>query len=295
MTRPQLSDHGPPRFVDAHVHFWDQAETHIDWPMLEVGFRFPLHRFNEHGHYTAADHRRETAGVPITKLVHVQAAAVADPAVETEWLQRMADADPQGWPNGIVGSGDLWADDAPAMLERHAQYTNFRGVRDPSLTDHLEDERIHRAFDTMARLGASCDLTVRLPRFDALAAVLDRHPQVTFILNHGGTPVERTPEFLDQWRSGLRELARRPNLVCKVSGFGIFDHDWTPPTIKPMVFSCIDTFGVDRCLFASDWPVDKLYSTYGELFATFDLVTIELSAAERDALFAGTAERVYRI
>ena len=297
MPRPPFTPSAstPVRYVDAHVHFWDQSEPGIDWPMLEPNFRFPLHRFNESGHYTAADHRIESSGVPVSKVVHVQAAVVDDPAVETAWLQRMADADPLGWPNGIVGSGTLWTDDAPAMLERHARYANFRGVRDPTFTDHLDDDAIHAALAVMARLGAACDVGARLPRFEALGAVVDRHPDVTFVLNHGGTPNERTPEFLAQWRAGLTQLAQRPNLVCKVSGFALGDKEWTTESLTPVVNACIDIFGVERCLFASDWPVDKLYSTYGELFAAFVAITAGASASERDALFAGTAERVYRL
>jgi predicted TIM-barrel fold metal-dependent hydrolase len=297
MSRPQLSDVAvmPNRYVDAHVHFWDQAEPGIDWPMLEPGFRFPLHQFNASGHYDAADHRAESSGVPVSKVVHVQAAVVADPAVETAWLQRMAERDPAGWPNGIVGSGDLWRDDAPAMLERHAEYANFRGVRDPSLADHLDDDTVHDALTVMARIGAACDVGVRLPRYEAFGKLLDRHPDVVFVLNHGGTPNERTHDFLAQWRAELKKLAARPNLVCKVSGFALGDPDWTLESLRPMVHDCIELFGTDRCLFASDWPVDKLHSTYAELFASFAIIMTDASVAERDALFAGTAERVYRL
>ncbi len=295
MSRAQLDGGGPARFVDAHTHFWDRSAPGLRWPMLEPGFRFPLHRFDAHGHYNAADHRVETADVAVTKVVHVQAADVDNPAVETAWLQDMADADAGGWPNAIVGSGSLWAEDALAMLEQHAAHANFRGVRDPALSDHLEDPALDAALGMLGRLGAVCDAMVRLPRFEALAAAADRHPDVIFVLGHGGTPLERTPEFLERWRVGLAVLAARANIVCKLSGFGIGDNDWTLESVAPMVNTCIECFGVDRCLFASNWPVDKLYSTYGELVASFDALTAGLSSAERDALFAGTAERVYRI
>lgn len=293
--RPVWSGTGPTRFVDAHAHFWDRTEPDLWWPMLEPGFRFPLHRFDAEGHYTAADHRRETDGVAVTKVVHVQAADYHRPEAETQWLQRMADADPQGWPNAIVGSGVLWAPDAPAMLEAHAASPNFRGLRDPSLAEHLDDPGVDAGLASLARLGCVCDAMVRLPRFPELLAVADRHPDVVFVLGHGGMPLERTPEFLAQWRDGLRELARRPNIVCKVSGFGVGDNAWTLASITPMVTACLEAFGVERCLFASNWPVDKLYSTYHELIATFSALTASLSAAERDRLFAGTAEAVYRI
>jgi predicted TIM-barrel fold metal-dependent hydrolase len=210
-------------------------------------------------------------------------------------IPQSAERDPAGWPNGIVGSGDLWRDDAPAMLERHARYANFRGVRDPTLADHLDDKLVDAALAVMARLNAACDVGVRLPRYRDFAKLVDRHPGVTFVLNHGGTPGERTPEFLAQWRAELALVAARPNVVCKVSGFALGDPDWTLESLRPMVHDCIELFGADRCLFASDWPVDKLHSTYGELFASFAIIMADASAADRDALFARTAERVYRL
>ena len=85
---------------------------------------------------------------------------------------------------------------------------------------------------------------------------------MTFVLNHGGSPVERTPEFLDAWRNGIAVIAQRPNLVCKVSGFGLHDNNWTPSTIRPMVFDCIDAFGIDRCMWGTDWTRTSGVLTY---------------------------------
>jgi predicted TIM-barrel fold metal-dependent hydrolase len=233
--------------------------------------------------------------VPITKVVHVQAAAAADPVTETAWLQQMADADRDGWPNGIVGAANLSAPDAAAVLARQVEHANFRGVRDVTLSDHLEDPALDAGLAELGRLGLVCDTMVRLPRFAALAAAADRHPAVTFVLGHGGTPTERTAEFLHRWREGLQMLATRPNIVCKVSGFGIGDNDWTVQSLAPVVLACVESFGADRCILNGNWPVDKLFSTYDELIGAFDAITAGLSGTERDALFAGVAERVYRI
>jgi len=285
----------PRRVVDAHVHYWEKGAPGLDWPMIEPGFAWPLHRFDHDGRYGPAEHRAEDPGIPVTKVVHVQAAEAADPVAETVWLQRMADADPNGWPNAIVGAADLSAPDAAAVLDRQVAHANFRGVRDVTLTDHLEDPALDAGLAEMARLGLLCDTMVRLPRFEALGAAADRHRDVVFVLGHGGTPMERTPDFLARWREGLARLARRPNIVCKISGFGMGDNDWTVATLTPVVRGCTEAFGPDRCIINGNWPVDKLYSTYGELYGAFDLITADLSEAERDALFAGNAERVYRI
>lgn len=289
------TDAPPERFVDAHVHYWQVGVEGLEWPMLAPDFVYPLHRFDRNGRYAVDEHREESAKVPITKVVHVQAAEAPDPVTETAWLQHMADADSDGWPNGIVGAANLSAPDATTVLDRQIAHANFRGVRDVTLTDHLDDPALDRGLDALGRLGLVCDTMVRLPRFDALAGAADRHPAVTFVLGHGGTPVERSAEFLEAWRDGLARLAQRPNIVCKVSGFGIFDNDWTLDSLRPLVLGCIDAFGADRCIFNGNWPVDKLYSTYDELVGAYDAITVDFTAAERDALFAANAERVYRI
>jgi predicted TIM-barrel fold metal-dependent hydrolase len=285
----------PGRFVDAHVHYWQQGIAGLNWPMLAPGFLYPLHRFDNRGRYGPEENRTESTVVPLTKVVHVQAAEAVDPVTETAWLQSMADADSAGWPNAIVGAACLSAPDVGAALERQVAYANFRGVRDVTLTDHLEDRALDSGLSQMAKLRLVCDTMVRLPRFAALAAAADRHPDVVFVLGHAGTPTERTPEFIHRWRDGLQMLAQRPNIVCKVSGFGIGDNDWTAASLAPLVDACIDSFGTGRCIINGNWPVDKLFSTYDELLGAFDVLTAGLTRAERDALFAANAEHVYRI
>jgi predicted TIM-barrel fold metal-dependent hydrolase len=233
--------------------------------------------------------------VPVTKVVHVTAAAAADPVLETAWLQRMADADELGWPNGIVAAVDLSASDVRSTIERHLEFDNFRGARDVTLPEHLGEPALDNGLQVLAEHGLACEAMTRLPRFPALAATADRNPDVTFVLGHGGTPMERSEEFLSAWRAGLDDLAERPNVVCKVSGFGIGDNTWTVASLEPMVQGCIDAFGPDRCIFNGNWPVDRLYSTYDELFGAFDALTADCTADERDAMFAANAERVYRI
>ena len=285
----------PRRFVDAHVHYWQKGAPGLDWPMLAPGFLYPLHQFDRNGRYGPDEHRAESPKVPVTKVVHVQAAEAADPVSETEWLQRMAEADPLGWPNAIVGAANLSAPDARAVLERQVAHASFRGVRDVTLTDHLDDRALDAGLDVLAELRLVCDTMVRLPRFAALAAVAGRHRDVTFVLGHGGTPTERTPDFMKRWHDGLALLADAPNIVCKVSGFGIGDNHWTLESLAPVVHGCIEAFGPDRCIINTNWPVDKLFATYDELLGAFDVLTTGYTAPQRDALFAGTAERVYRI
>jgi predicted TIM-barrel fold metal-dependent hydrolase len=292
MTPRAATDARPARFVDSHVHFWDRSVDGLEWPMLEEGFPFPLHRFDT-GRFAAEEFRAETAGTNVTKVVHVQAAATTRPDDESAWLQRMADR--HGWPNGIIGSCDLAADDASAVIEAHAGHPNFRGVRDPRASAKLETAGFDRAARALAAHDGRCDLTARWPLFEALARAARRHGDVLFVLEHAGSPDQRTDSYFADWSSHLRRLAAADNVVCKISGLGIGDPEWTVPGLRRWVLESIDAFGPDRCLFGSNWPVDKLYGTWNEMIGAFAELVAGFSVGERDALFAATAERIYRI
>ena len=281
----------PERYVDTHVHFWDHDAPDLDWPMLAVDFQYPLHRFDD-GRYAAQEHRAESSAMGVVKVVHVQAAVAADPATETAWLQRMAEE--HEWPNAIVGSLALGAADAPEVVERHARHASFRGIRDFEAVA-LGSAAVDRGLDALAAVGASCELLVPWPRYDEIVEVAARHPDVVFVLGHCGAPRERTPEYFAAWSSHLREIARIDNLVCKIASLGIADPAWTVASLRPWVLECIESFGPDRCMFGSNWPVDKLFATYEELAVAFRTIVDDLTTDERRALFSATAERVYRI
>jgi predicted TIM-barrel fold metal-dependent hydrolase len=142
---------------------------------------------------------------------------------------------------------------------------------------------------------ARCELTVRWPFFASVAGAAKRNPDVLFVLEHAGSPDERSDAYFAEWSSHLGLVAAAPNIVCKLSGLAIGDHEWTAASLRRWVLECIDRFGVERCLFGSNWPVDKLFGTWEEMVGGFAEIFSEFSDDERDTLFAGTAERVYRI
>ena len=113
--------------------------------------------------------------------------------------------------------------------------------------------------------------------------------------NRGVAYAERNPTYYQRWRQGLAVAASAPNIICKISGLGMADHHWTPATIRPYVLACIETFGPARSLFATNWPVDGLFSDYATLLSAYAEITAEFSADERRAMFSGNAERLYRI
>ena len=127
------------------------------------------------------------------------------------------------------------------------------------------------------------------------AALANAYPDILIILNHTGMPVDRDKEGIARWRQGMRELASAPNVAVKISGLGTVDWNWTIQSIRPFVLQTIEAFGVLRCMFASNFPVDKLYSDFDTLYAAFHEITAHFSAEERQMLFHDNAERYYRL
>ena len=120
-------------------------------------------------------------------------------------------------------------------------------------------------------------------------------PETPIVLDHAGMPVDRDEEGIQTWRKGLQQLAAAPNVVVKISGLGATDWNWTVDSLRPFILETIDIFGVDRCMFASNFPVDKLYSDFNTLYAAFYSITDAFSRDEKRMLFHDNAARFYRL
>jgi predicted TIM-barrel fold metal-dependent hydrolase len=127
------------------------------------------------------------------------------------------------------------------------------------------------------------------------AALAHDYPDILIILNHTGMPVDRDEEGIRRWQQGMQELAAAPNIVVKISGLGTVDWKWTAESIRPFVLQTIEVFGVSRCMFASNFPVDKLYSDFDTLYEAFRKITQAFSSEERRMLFHDNAARYYRL
>jgi predicted TIM-barrel fold metal-dependent hydrolase len=285
-------------FVDAHVHFWDHGVGGLRWVFLEPDFEHPrlgALKTLDAPRFAVDELRIEAGSCAPTKIVHVQAAQAADPVIETAWLQALSER--TGWPNAIVGYCNLADADAGDVVARHRASSRFRGVRDLPAGARLGDPDVIRGFGLVAATGTPIEVMTSWESFDQLRALADEWPATTVVLGHAGLPVERTDEYFAHWSAGLRRrAAAAPNVVCKVSALASgADPSWTTVSIRPWVLGCIDAFGPDRCMFASNWPVDKIFGTYARLVEAYDEITSGFSDVERTALFARTAERVYDI
>ena len=161
--------------------------------------------------------------------------------------------------------------------------------------DWLRDDRWRAGYALLSKYGLSFDLQIFWPQMAHAAALARARPGTQMILNHTGMPRRRDREYVEGWRAGMRALAAAPNVAAKISGLGMFDHDWTVESIRPSVLDTIEIFGTDRCLFASNFPVDKLHGDYDAIWVAFDRITADFSDSERRALFHDNALRLYRL
>lgn len=284
-------------FIDSHVHFIDQKNPKLHFSWLLPEFVHPrLGDIDNMKHlvYSPAGLRAEGRFAGLTKCVNVQAALdIEDPVDETAWLQDLADQ--TGWPNGIVAYVDLAAGDATEQLDRHLDYPNLRGIRDFGRGDFLADPAWRRGASEL--IGRSLVLDVDCPWEDMYhaRAVAEALPGLTIVLEHAGVPMARDDEYFAGWSAAIADLAGAPNVFCKVSGLGMGDPEWTIDSLRPWVEHCLESYGVDRCLFGTNWPVDRLYSSYDSVIDAYDELLSGLSAGERHRFFVGTAGHVYRI
>ncbi len=287
-----------PEFVDAHVHFYDMQHPELHYAHWQPDVVHPslgtLPRKLSERNWLAEDFIELTCGVNVTKAVHVQAAiGSADPVKETEWLQEAADR--TGFPQAIVAYADLRAPDVEATLERHCELPNMGGIRDFSYGDYLVEPDFHRGYALLEKYGLIASIAAQWQDMEKLAALAAKFPNTPIVIDHAGVPSERTPEYFENWKRGMRTAATAENVICKISGLGMGDNEWTVDSIRPYVLHCIETFGVERSLFATNWPVDSLFSDYDAIVSAYDEITTGFSEGERQALFSGNAEGLYGI
>lgn len=292
--------------VDPHMHLWDFTRQHYSWlmdrplPSNAAGDVEPIAK-----PYGLPDYLADTDGYDVRGVVHVEAGANPAHALsETTWLQEVAD---QGrLPMALVAFAALNDPDVETLLAGHAEHGAVRGIRhiinwhsDPARTysarDVIGDADWQHGYALLARYGLSFDLQIYPSQMAVAAQLAARHPDIPVILNHAGMPTDQDADGLALWRQGLALLAAQPNVAIKISGLAMIDRQWTVDSLRPFVLHAIDAFGPDRAMFASNFPVDKLYGGFGMHYAAYDAIIADFTDAERRAMFAGNAARIYRL
>ena len=284
-------------FVDTHFHLHDLKHEKLRYAWLE--------RDAEHGfladtdplksqHYWIKDYLAEIRFANVPKAIHVQAAVnTPDPVIETEWLQAFADQ--TGYPQGIVAECHLARPDAPEVLDRHLRFANVRGIRNFGEGRYLVDTAWRRGFAELGPRDLVSCIDTRIELADDIFDLARAFPETAICIDHCAIPMARDSAYFRLWRAAMDVMAKAPNVTMKISGLGMRDPVWTVASIRPYVLGSIEAFGTDRVVFGTNWPVDRMFSSYPDLIDAYAEIISPFSAEEQTAMFSGNAERLFRI
>lgn len=290
--------------IDAHHHIWRRKD--LPWLLGPMQPRIfgPYEAIRRD--YPMAEYLAEIADWGVVKSVYVQANWAPNWFEdEVAWVSRVAAE--TGWPHGIVGYADFTQLDVRADLDRLRKYPLMRGLRQQfhwhrnslyrfaARPDLAIDPTVQGNIAHLADYGWTFDLQVFPGQMEGAARLAAACPDVTFILQHAGMLEDRSKQGVAEWRDGLARLAEQPNVAVKLSGLGTFIHRNDPEHIASIVRTTVKLFGAERCLFGSNFPIEKLWTSYGELVEAYFKATGRLGKDERDAIFHGTAARIYRL
>ncbi|MDO9637593.1 MAG: amidohydrolase family protein [Pseudotabrizicola sp.] len=292
------------RVIDAHFHVWRQAD--LPWlsgPMQPriFGPYEPIRR-----DYPMTEYLADAVPQGVERAVYVQANWPVERALdEVAWLEGLAQD--TGWPHGIVAFADMTVADARPALDRLMRFPRLRGIRQQlhyhdnplyrfaSGPDLCEDRAVQKNIATLGGYGLTFDLQVFPAQMAGAARLAQACPATTFVLQHAGMLEDTTDAGRAAWREAMATLAACPNVVAKLSGFGTFIHRNDPAHIGWLISETIGLFGADRCLWGSNFPIEKLWTGYAALLSAHRAGAAAFTQSEQDAIFWNTAARVYRL
>jgi predicted TIM-barrel fold metal-dependent hydrolase len=293
--------------IDAHQHFWELDRNYLPWLRDEP--RIPF-RYGDYGairrNYMPSDYRRDAEGLTVAGSVFVETEwDRRDPVGETRWVHEIAQQ--AGLPSAMVCHAALHHADAADILAQQASFALVRGVRhkptvmpgpgqiQSGAPGAMSDPAWRRGFAELERHGLSFDLQAPWWHLTEAAALNRDFPNTLMILNHTGLPRTRSPEELAGWRAAMQVFAAAPNVAVKISGLGEPGHTWTLERNRQVILDTIALFGADRCMFASNFPVDSLVGGMTTIYAGFAEATQSMGSNVQKKLFADNARRLYRL
>ncbi len=279
--------------VDAHQHFWDPRANYHPWLCDEPPIAF---RYGDYAAlrrpYLPAAYFADAGAHEVVKTVYVETEwDPRDPLGETAWVDRLRRE--TGFPTVMVAQAWLDQDDVASVLERQAAVPFVRGIRHKPRPGAMRDPRWRAGYALLARSGLRFDLQAPWTELADAAALCRAYPGTQLVLNHAGLPADRSAEGIAGWKRALRLLAGCPNAAIKISGLGVPGRRWTPALNREIVLSAIEIFGVQRAMFASNFPVDSLCASFGAIYSGFRQIVKGFAPLEQRALFHDNAVRIY--
>jgi predicted TIM-barrel fold metal-dependent hydrolase len=293
--------------VDAHHHIWDLKRNYYPWLADRPEHHFFLGNYDAlKRDYMPDDYRRDASGHNVLMTVHCEAEWDRDDQVgETRWLTEINAR--FGFPNGIVAHAWFHTPNAAEILAAQAASPLVRGIRSKPVTSPspdamtpgapatMQDDAWLQGFALLERHGLSWDLRVPFWHLFEAAEVARSFPRTPIVLNHTGFPWDRSPEGLRAWRSAMEAIAREPNVHLKVSEFGLKNEPWDYESNRRIVRDAISTFGIERCMFATNFPVAGLRIDYDTLVRSVRTMLDPFTPEDRDRFFFKNAIAFYRL
>ena len=285
--------------IDTHVHFWDLHHPTITYPWLAPGALHPILGDVEgikSLRYDPSSYWAECRFSGVTKAVHVEAAARAeDPLAEVKWVLDLPPHETLSLV--IVADAVLDAPDVEARVDALASIAEVRGVRDFELAEYFRSPERHRAFERgvvrLERSGLLLDLDCAWEEMRAARRLAEEHGDLRVVLEHIGYPHRRDDGYFADWRPAILDIATAGNVYCKLSGLGMTDRAFTAESLQRWVETCLEAFGPSRCMFGSNWPLDRIASSYDALIDVFVELISTCSSTEQRAICSGTARQLY--
>jgi L-fuconolactonase len=273
--------------IDTHQHFWTYRPENYAWIGSDMG---ALRR-----DYTPEELEPLLKAAGIDATLAVEARGHLE---ETDNLLRIAERTP--FVRGVVGWLPLTDPEVESLLDKYSKHGKLKALRhwmgpdtDPNYTS---SDELHRGVSLLEHFQLSYDLMLGPLQLASAPAFVDHHPNQIFILDHFAKPFIREGK-IEPWRSQLRELARRPNVYCKLSGLTTeADHTrWSVADLQPYFQAALESFKPGRLMFGSDWPVCTLAASYARWVETVQALIAPLSEIEQVRILGGTAIEAYRL
>ena len=292
----------PRAIVDAHHHFWDLSKNYHPWlcDPTPIAFRYGDYSSIQKN-YLLQDFQQDTKNYLVQGSVYVE--TEWDPSDSMGEVRYVAELKKnQALPSVAVMHVRLDDEDAQAKLEFQCEFEFVKSIRHKpkshskpgqSEPGGMANKQWRNGFAALSRLGLHFDLQTPWWHMHEAQQLAKDFPHTQIIINHSGLPKDRSEAGLSEWNKAMQAASECPNVTVKISGIGVPQQPWTVEANAWIVKTLIELFGVNRCMFASNFPVDKVCATYDEIFSGFEQIVSDLSASEQDKLFRSNANRIY--
>lgn len=298
---------GAVTLIDAHHHLWDLKANRYPFLSDQPEPHFFLGPYDAlRRNYMPEDYLQDSSAHNVLATVHCEAEMDrANQVGGTRWLTEINAR--HGFPGAIVAHAWFHTDNAEETIAAQARFPLVRGIRSkPATAPHpgamtpgapgtMQDDKWLRGFSLLEKHGLSWDLRVPCWHLVEAAEVARQFPRTPIVLNHTGFPWDRSEEGLAFWRRGMEAVARQPNVHVKVSEFGLKDQPWDYESNRRVVLEAIAIFGIERCIFATNFPVAGLRIDYDTLVRSLSRMLADRPAADRDRFFWRNAASFYRL